>query len=74
MELAASALSCEPDRIAKSLSFLLGEGCVVVVVSRLSKIDNTKHKATFGAKAKMIPAEDVERPTGTPSEVSARSP
>lgn len=64
VELAASALSCEPDRIAKSLSFLLGEGCVVVVVSGLSKIDNAKYKATFGAKAKMIPAEDVERLTG----------
>ncbi|MDE7228134.1 MAG: YbaK/EbsC family protein [Treponemataceae bacterium] len=64
VELAAAALSCEPDRIAKSLSFLLGDACIVVVVSGLSKIDNAKYKARFGAKAKMIPAADVERLTG----------
>ncbi|MDE6706136.1 MAG: YbaK/EbsC family protein [Treponemataceae bacterium] len=64
VELAAAALSCEPDRIAKSLSFLIGDACIVVVVSGLSKIDNAKYKARFGAKAKMVPADDVERLTG----------
>ncbi|MDE7391539.1 MAG: YbaK/EbsC family protein, partial [Treponemataceae bacterium] len=49
VELAAEALSCEPDRIAESLSFLLGDACIVVVVSGLSKIDNAKYKARFGA-------------------------
>lgn len=64
VELAAAALSCDPDRIAKSLAFLLGDDCIVLVVSGLSKIDNAKYKARFGVKAKMIPADDVERLTG----------
>ena len=63
---AASALHTEPDRIAKSLSFLVDERPVVVVVSGQSKVDNHKYKAFFHKKAKMIPSEDVERLTGHP--------
>ncbi len=60
VELAAEALGCEPARIAKSLSFLIGESPIIIVVSGESKIDNKRYKEHFGAKAKMIPFDEVE--------------
>ncbi len=60
VELAAEALGCEPARIAKSLSFLIGEEPIIIVVSGESKIDNKRYKERFGAKAKMIPFDEVE--------------
>ena len=60
VELAAKALGTEPDRIAKTLSFLLDDGPILVVVSGESKVDNRKFKDTFHTKARMIPAADVE--------------
>lgn len=64
VELAAQALNCEPDRIAKSLSFLIDEKPIIILVSGLSRIDNPKYKSFFNTKAKMIPFEDVENFTG----------
>lgn len=64
VELAAEALNCEPDRIAKSLSFLIDETPVIILVSGLSRIDNPKYKAKFSTKAKMIPFDEVEKYTG----------
>lgn len=66
VELAAQALGTEPDRIAKTLSFMVGERPVLIVVSGESKVDNRKFKDQFRKKAKMIPWEDVERLTGHP--------
>lgn len=66
VELAAQAVGCEPARIAKTLSFAVGEGCILVVTAGDKKIDNGKFKAEFGCKAKMLPFEDVERLTGHP--------
>ena len=54
VELAAIALGCEPDMIAKTLSFLIEEKPIIIVVSGMSKIDNSKYKAKFLAKAKMM--------------------
>ena len=45
---------------AKSLSFSLGESAILVVAAGDAKVDNKKFKATFNAKAKMLPYEDVE--------------
>ena len=64
VELAAQALDCEPARIAKTLSFADGDGCLLVVTAGDQKIDNAKFKAAFGIKAKMLPAGDVLRLTG----------
>jgi len=64
VELAAEALGCKPERIAKTLSFLVGESPILVVTAGDVKIDNAKYKATFGTKAKMIAFEDVERLIG----------
>ena len=59
VELAAQAVSVEGARIAKTLSFLLGDGCILIVAAGDAKIDNKKYKAKFGAKAKMLAHDDV---------------
>ena len=64
VELAAQALNCEGSRIAKTLSFETGDGCILVVAAGDAKIDNAKYKARFGTKAKMIPAAEVEEKIG----------
>ena len=64
VELAAQAAGCEPCRIAKSLTFLVGEGAVLVVCAGDAKIDNGKYKAQFGVKAKMLTPDQVERMIG----------
>ena len=64
VELAAQALGCAPERIAKTLSFLTAQGCILVVAAGDAKVDNAKYKATFHEKAKMIPAGDVEALVG----------
>ena len=59
---AAAALGTDPDRIAKTLSFKLGEDPILVVTAGDAKIDNSKYKHFFGMKAKMLtPEEAVER-------------
>ena len=57
VELAAIALGCEECRIAKTLSFHVGERVVLVVMAGDTKIDNQKYKAQFGTKAKMLEYE-----------------
>ena len=59
VELAAQAAGVEPARIAKSLSFKLDERTILVVAAGDVKVDNSKYKATFGGKAKMLAAEEV---------------
>ncbi len=58
--LAAQALHCEEQRIAKTLSFHLGADVILVVTAGDAKIDNAKYKAFFGAKAKMLSFEEAE--------------
>lgn len=60
VQLAAAALGCEPERIAKTLSFLVDEKPILIVAAGDAKIDNSKYKAMFHTKAKMIHAEEVE--------------
>lgn len=60
VELAAQALHCEPCRIAKTLSFHVGERVVLIVAAGDAKIDNPKYKAKFGTKAKMLSYEEAE--------------
>ncbi len=62
--LAAEALHCEPQRIAKTLSFLIDGQPVLVVAAGDTKIDNPKYKAQFGAKAKMLTPEEAETLVG----------
>lgn len=58
--LAAKALHCEESRIAKTLSFHIGEKVVLIVAAGDAKIDNAKYKAQFGTKAKMLSFDEAE--------------
>ncbi|HIT32021.1 MAG TPA: YbaK/EbsC family protein [Candidatus Enterenecus stercoripullorum] len=60
VELAAQAVGCQPERIAKTLSFLLPEGPVLILAAGDARIDNGKYKARFHTKARMIPHDEVE--------------
>ena len=62
--LAAQAVGTEPCRIAKTMSFWLGDEPIVVVMAGDVKISNKKFKATFGTKAKMISYDEVEQAVG----------
>ena len=64
VELAAEALHCEPCRIAKTLSFSVGDKAILIVMAGDAKINNAKYKAHFGAKAKMLTFEEVEQTIG----------
>ena len=64
VELAAQAVGCAPERIAKTLSFKLAEKCVLIVTAGDARIDNSKFKAHFKTKAKMLSAEEVEHLVG----------
>lgn len=62
--LAALALGTEEARIAKTLSFLVGEAPVVIVTAGDARIDNHKYKMLFHKKPKMIPGEECEKYIG----------
>ena len=64
VELAAQAVGTIPARIAKTLSFLVDDGCVLVVAAGDAKIDNSKFKAQFHTKAKMLTPEQAVVMTG----------
>ena len=59
MALAAQALDCAPQRIAKTLSFLVEEKAILIVTAGDMKIDNSKYKKQFGTKAKMLSPDQV---------------
>lgn len=58
--LAAEALGCEPERIAKTLSFHVGDRVALIVAAGDARIDNPKYKAQFATKAKMLAFEEAE--------------
>lgn len=66
VELAADALECEPCRIAKTLSFMVGSKPILIVAAGDAKIDNRKYKAQFGTKAKMLKPDDTVSLIGHP--------
>lgn len=64
VQLAAEALHCEPCRIAKTLSFMVDDKPILIVTSGDAKIHNTKYKAQFSTKSKMLSPEETERLIG----------
>jgi len=64
VELAAQALNVIPARIAKSLSFASDKGCILIVAAGDTKVDNSRFKAEFGFKAKMLSPDEVLEFTG----------
>ena len=64
--LAAEAIGCEPARIAKTLSFKDGDGCLLILAAGDARIDNRKFKDYFHFKAKMPTADEVLALVGHP--------
>lgn len=60
VELAAAAVGTQPERIAKSLTFMVEEMPVMVLCAGDVKVDNSKYKAQFHTKAKMLSREEVD--------------
>lgn len=60
VELAAQAVGVIPARIAKTLSFVLPDGPILLVAAGDARIDNPRFKAQFHAKAKMPGPDEVE--------------
>ena len=63
---AAAAHGVEPAQIAKTLSLRVGGRTFLVVTGGLARLDNRKVKDTFGGKASMLEAAEVEGITGHP--------
>lgn len=64
VELAAQALGVEGARIAKTLSFMVDEQPVLILMAGDVKVDNPKYKAVFHTKAKMMTPEQLEEYAG----------
>lgn len=61
VDLAAKALNCKPEHIAKSLSFKLKkqDRTILIVAAGDTKIYNAKYKKQFGEKAAMLTPEET---------------
>lgn len=64
VELAAAAVGCAPERIAKTLSFSVGDRVALVVCAGDARIANPKFKERFECKAKMLTADEAEKRIG----------
>lgn len=64
VDLAAQAVGCEPARIAKTLSFSVGNQPVLVVTAGDMRIAGPKFKAVFHEKPRMLAADEVEEKIG----------
>ena len=61
---ASKAINCKEEEIAKTLSFIVEDKPILIVVAGDSKINNSKFKTEFKTKAKMIPIDNVEEIIG----------
>jgi prolyl-tRNA editing enzyme YbaK/EbsC (Cys-tRNA(Pro) deacylase) len=59
VELAAQALGCAPERIAKTLSFMAADRPILIVAAGDAKVDNRKYKERFSVKARMLTPEQA---------------
>lgn len=64
VELAAAAVGVEPARIAKTLSFMVGETPTLVLFAGDARVNNQAFKATFHTKAKMLSADQASELVG----------
>ncbi|MBM6774859.1 YbaK/EbsC family protein [Olsenella profusa] len=64
VELAARAVGTEPARIAKTLSFMVGDTPTLVVLAGDARVNNAAFKATFHTKAKMLSADQAAELVG----------
>ena len=56
------AVGVEGARIAKSLSFKVEDKPIIIVVAGDAKVDNSRYKAQFHTKAKMLTHEEAHDP------------
>lgn len=59
VDLAAVAVGVEGARIAKSLSFKVDDQPIIIVAAGDAKVDNSRYKAQFHTKAKMLTHEEA---------------
>ena len=64
VELAAAAVGVEPARIAKTLSFMVGETPTLILFAGDARVNNQAFKATFHTKAKMLSADQASELVG----------
>lgn len=64
VELAALAVNCEPERIAKTLAFKVGDRPVLIVTAGDAKISNPKYKERFKSKPKMLSPDELPKLIG----------
>jgi prolyl-tRNA editing enzyme YbaK/EbsC (Cys-tRNA(Pro) deacylase) len=66
VDAAARALGVEPARIAKTLAVRAGDEVFLLVARGDARLDNAKCKAEFGARPRMLGAEETLALTGHP--------
>ncbi len=64
VEHAAQQIGCTEPEIAKTLSFIVEDKPVIVVMAGDGKVNSSKFKSVFHTKPHMIPREQVEDITG----------
>ncbi len=64
VEHAAQQIGCSEAEIAKTLSFIVGEKPVIIVMAGDGRVNSSKFKALFHTKPCMIPRERVRELTG----------
>lgn len=66
VQLAAEAHGVEPAQIAKTICLRAGDTVMLIVAGGMARIDNRKFRDRFGAKARMLGADEVLAATGHP--------
>jgi prolyl-tRNA editing enzyme YbaK/EbsC (Cys-tRNA(Pro) deacylase) len=66
VETAARALGVEPGRIAKTLAVRAGDHLFLLVARGDARLDNRKCKDEFGARPRMLGADETFEVTGHP--------
>ena len=66
VETAAKALGVEPGRIAKTLAIRTGDHLFLLVARGDARLDNRKCKDEFGARPRLLGAEETLELTGHP--------
>ncbi len=64
VEHAAQRIGCTEPEIAKTLSFIVNEKPVVVVMAGDGRVNSSKFKAQFHTKPHMVPRDEVENTIG----------
>ncbi|WP_416407887.1 YbaK/EbsC family protein [Agrobacterium rosae] len=63
---AAEAQAVDPDQIAKTICLKAGDTVLLVVTAGTKRLDNRKFRDRFGAKPRMLGAEEVVEFTSHP--------